>query len=402
MASRNKKVSRARKTSVLPSKYKAKSWGPLSVLLIALGAVLVLFFWFQTRAAGSATLSLSPASPTVVTGQNVSFDIRMNSPVGVDGAEIYLSYPATHLQFVSTSTSGSAFPIDVVNSGGSGSITVIRYSTSLVSGNVFIARVTFKALASTGSANVTFGANTELTHADPDNPTQFINEAGVMNGATVTFTTQSSTPPPSPPPATPNPPTNPTPPSGSPSPAPTSPRPSAGGGSNQPGSSDDSGEDQQGNSDDAGDDSSGGGNTDDVNDELNSLNELDKISGVIKVKSKTADANTERVELLVNGRLVTTMKKAPFETDLDTTTFANGAYTITLRTVNADDSTTVSSREVTIDNKLSAFETVRNSILKPWAGTSGRVLNAIISVPALGVLAVGAVLAIRRFKPISF
>ncbi len=181
-----------RRREIFPRNRAAASRLPLYILAIVAGVMTAALFWFQTRAAGNATLYLSPLSTSVAQNSTVSFEVRMNSSVGVDGAAAYLQYPTKQLEYVTTDTSNSAFPSEAFSSGGEGRVTIMRYASELISGDQLIATVTFKALGNKGSATVGFGSESELTRADPQNPSQYINELGDKNGATVKLSKQNA------------------------------------------------------------------------------------------------------------------------------------------------------------------------------------------------------------------
>lgn len=104
----------------------------------------------------AASLYLSPANATVTTGATFSVSIYTNTGGdNVNGVEAHLVYPTSTLQFQSIDATGSAFEVQAINSGAGGSVEVTRGTVTPKSGTLFLAKVTFKAVA-TGSANVSF------------------------------------------------------------------------------------------------------------------------------------------------------------------------------------------------------------------------------------------------------
>ena len=130
-------------------------------------AVLVLAgaFWVLRSHAATGTLSLSPATSTVGLGNNITVAVRENSGTDpVNAVEADLSYPTAQLQFVSIDATTSAFGVEAVSSGGSGSVTLARGGQTAVTGDQLVALVTFKALAP-GAAAVTFKSSSALVRS---------------------------------------------------------------------------------------------------------------------------------------------------------------------------------------------------------------------------------------------
>lgn len=115
--------------------------------------------------AASASLSLSPSSASISNGSSITVSIRVNVSGGsTNGVQANLSYPSNLLDFVSIGSS-SAFSVVAQNSGGSGSVKVGRGALPAVSGSQLVATVTFRAKASSGTANINFAGGTYVTNA---------------------------------------------------------------------------------------------------------------------------------------------------------------------------------------------------------------------------------------------
>jgi hypothetical protein len=113
--------------------------------------------------AAGASISLVANKATVANGSSLIVAVYMNgggSPI--NGIEADISYPASKLQYVGVNYSGSAFEISASGGGGDGAITLDRGTTSNVSGAGLVATITFKALASSGSAAISVGGNSAL------------------------------------------------------------------------------------------------------------------------------------------------------------------------------------------------------------------------------------------------
>ncbi|MBM4402204.1 MAG: hypothetical protein FJ044_03100 [Candidatus Cloacimonetes bacterium] len=130
-----------------------------------------LLFTFSARAAG-ATLSLSPATKSVVNGQTFSLEIRVNTGgESINTVTANLTYPTDKLRAQSVDTAGSFVTIWFENNIGTASGEV-RLTGSLptpgTSGsNLLFATVNFVAL-NTGTANVEF-TNSSAVYRNSDN-----------------------------------------------------------------------------------------------------------------------------------------------------------------------------------------------------------------------------------------
>src|SRR5436190_8688456 len=121
-----------------------------AVLAMAI-AIAPLLFGQLATAAGSATLSLSPASGNIANGSSLTIGIYENSgSTAINAVQANLNYPAASLSFVSI-TSSSSFPITGGdNSGAGGSVKISRATSSSLTGSHLVASVRFKALTSSG------------------------------------------------------------------------------------------------------------------------------------------------------------------------------------------------------------------------------------------------------------
>jgi hypothetical protein len=118
-----------------------------------------------TAYAAAATLYLTPSTSSVAKGDSVTISVRENSgSESVNAVQANFSYPASLLQYVSTSNS-SAFSIVAQTSAGSGSVKLARGALPAVSGTQVVASVTFKALASSGTAALTFTKGSSVVSA---------------------------------------------------------------------------------------------------------------------------------------------------------------------------------------------------------------------------------------------
>lgn len=113
-----------------------------------------------SKAAGTATLSLSPSTQSVNQGSNFTVQIRENSGTEpINAVQANLSYDTAKLTFVSIDNIDdgiSSFDLEFEKVGGGGSIKIARASTTPKTGVQVVAVVTFTAKISPGLTNVSF------------------------------------------------------------------------------------------------------------------------------------------------------------------------------------------------------------------------------------------------------
>lgn len=170
-----------------------KKYFGIFVFIIALFGVVVLF---RSQAADqnppAPAVYLTPTNVTYAANQTFTVNLRENSgsiPVYAVGAKI--SYPANLLEFQSISTTNTAFPTVVPSAtyGGNGEVSVEAGAAAggnPLTGDNFVATITFKTLTSSGTANLSFGNGTQLLES-----TNFTNllSASDMYGASFTVDT---------------------------------------------------------------------------------------------------------------------------------------------------------------------------------------------------------------------
>lgn len=113
--------------------------------------------------AAGGSISLTANKGTVAAGGSVIIAVYMNGGGNaVNAVQADLSYPASKLQYVGFSATGSAFEIGATSGGGDGLATLARGTVSAVSGSGLVGTVTFKALAATGSASIGVAGSSSL------------------------------------------------------------------------------------------------------------------------------------------------------------------------------------------------------------------------------------------------
>jgi hypothetical protein len=141
---------------------------------VLLGAVLLLV----SGCAGS--LAAVPSRSTVPADSTFTVALRIEAGGDdINGVEATVSYDQSRLQFVSISADGTAFPIQLLQSGGNGEVHVVRgILGGTVTGDVLIATVTFKAI---GVGNTTLAISGNATSAgDYTNPSGSSTEITVV------------------------------------------------------------------------------------------------------------------------------------------------------------------------------------------------------------------------------
>lgn len=117
--------------------------------------------------AAGATLYLSPSSGSVANGSNLVVKVYEDSgSTQVNAVQANLTYPTNLLSYVSYASS-SAFSIEAENpSSNSGSLRFARGSITARTGAQLVVTITFRAVASSGTANVSFSSGSSVNAAD--------------------------------------------------------------------------------------------------------------------------------------------------------------------------------------------------------------------------------------------
>jgi hypothetical protein len=134
----------------------------IQVLLIA--CLLGFFSLSKTAFAnpGSASFSVTGGG-SYATGSTISSAVYINSPTDpVNVVEADLIYNQSQLQFLGADTSQSSFSNDVSSTGGNGSIKIIRYTFTPVTGQGLVATLSFKVLVDSGSGSLNFSPGSHI------------------------------------------------------------------------------------------------------------------------------------------------------------------------------------------------------------------------------------------------
>lgn len=129
----------------------------LTLVVILFGLSVGPLYLQRAGATGSASLYLSPGSSSVRINNNIVLAIY----TGVSGAsvvtvEAHLQYDSAKLQLASIDTSGTHFETTAEKTSTSSAINVVVGTATPVTGTQLVARLTFKALASSGTSSISF------------------------------------------------------------------------------------------------------------------------------------------------------------------------------------------------------------------------------------------------------
>jgi len=138
--------------------------------------------------AATGSIYLTPASPSVLNGDNVTLSLRINPGTTVDGVQATVNFDTSKLQYVTADTSSSAFSVQLQQSQTGGTVTIARGDLSGgIGADSLIETITFKALVGSGSSGVT------LTNANATYQGAYTNPSPA--NATVTLTSPITPPP---------------------------------------------------------------------------------------------------------------------------------------------------------------------------------------------------------------
>jgi chitodextrinase len=153
----------SKKSSSL-QKLKTTKFNPLVMAVFAAAlAVAGYFIIFSHAAPAPPTIYLNPSSQTVGPNGTITVDIRENSgTTSVNAVQANFTYPTSLLTFVSIDASTSAFSIQAEGTGSAGTVKIGRGTTTPVSGDQLVARVTFQGGATGGAATLAFSSGTSL------------------------------------------------------------------------------------------------------------------------------------------------------------------------------------------------------------------------------------------------
>jgi chitinase len=154
-----------------------------SALVIA-GFIIVL----SQAAPPPPTVYLAPNSIVMGVNGNFSVQVRENSSTTtVNAVQANFSYPASLVDFVSISGTGSAFTTEAQATGGTGQVNIARGIIGSVTGDQLVATVNFKAKTTGGIANMAFTTGTALVNSSTNQ--NLLSSLAVTGGGSYTIDT---------------------------------------------------------------------------------------------------------------------------------------------------------------------------------------------------------------------
>lgn len=114
-----------------------------------------------SAAAAPIQLYTTPASTTVKPDSTITIDIRTNPGRPIDAVEATIAYNPSFFKYVSTDTTGSAFPVGLPTTTTNTSVTITRgiFLPDVVQSDSSVARVTFKVLNRTAITTLKLTGN---------------------------------------------------------------------------------------------------------------------------------------------------------------------------------------------------------------------------------------------------
>jgi hypothetical protein len=139
----------------------------------------------QSSTIKSASLTMTPSTGSYAINATLTVTLYVNSGGNqINGVEADLSYNASQLQFLSIDTTSSAFNETAQGSGGSGSVSIVRLSTTSLTGSQVVASVSFTVLATASPSPITFSSS---CHVIRTSDTRDLWD-GVLSGGSYTLT----------------------------------------------------------------------------------------------------------------------------------------------------------------------------------------------------------------------
>lgn len=154
-----------------------------------------------TPAPAAGSLFFNPATVSVASGGTVTLELRENSgTTQVNAVQANITYDASKLEYVNVIDTGADFGLSAVTNASSGQIMITRATaggTPAQTGNKLIAKVTFKALTTSGATKVEFASTSNLVSvAATDILTNRQAATVTVTGGTSGGTTPTATPKP--------------------------------------------------------------------------------------------------------------------------------------------------------------------------------------------------------------
>jgi chitodextrinase len=165
MTSPKKSTKKSFRSSIRLNKLRTHQKIIIAVIFILVFAIVGGYIILISRAAGTATLALSPASQSISLGSPLTVTIQENSGTDtVNAIEADLTYDQTRLQFVSIVPTSPFNTIVVQRSGGNGVVNFSAATSPAVSGLQNGATVTFNTIG-TGTTLINFASTSAIVRS---------------------------------------------------------------------------------------------------------------------------------------------------------------------------------------------------------------------------------------------
>jgi hypothetical protein len=175
------------------SQFKSSKFNP--ILMVAFAAIVSVagyFIIFSKAAPPPPTIYLNPSSVVIGPNGTITVDVRENSSTTtVNAVQANFTYPTSLLTFTSIDATTSAFSVQAENTGSAGTVKIGRGTTTPVTGDQLVARVTFQASATGGAANMAFISGTSLVNSTTN--TDILGSLAATGGGTYTIDSTAPT-----------------------------------------------------------------------------------------------------------------------------------------------------------------------------------------------------------------
>jgi hypothetical protein len=173
--------------------FKSTKFNPIVMAIFAaVLAVAGYFIIFSRAAPNPPTIYLNPASIVIGANGTVTVDVRENSgATAVNAVQANFSYPTALLTFSNIDVTGSAFGVQAEGTGSAGQVKIGRGTTTPVTGDQLVARVTFQAGATGGAAALAFTSGTSLVNSTTNQ--DLLGSLAATAGGTYTIDTAAPT-----------------------------------------------------------------------------------------------------------------------------------------------------------------------------------------------------------------
>lgn len=166
---------------------------------LAIALLVGITLWPIVAHAAGTSFSMVANKATVANGGSLIVALYMNGGgTPINAMQLDLTFPASKLQYIGFSAGGSAFEIAASNSGGDGFASIARGTTGSVSGSGLIGTVTFKALASSGSAAINVAGSSALVNANDNSSVPYASYGVSVNFGAVAAAPAAAAPAPEP------------------------------------------------------------------------------------------------------------------------------------------------------------------------------------------------------------